>query len=146
MSLRPSAMQPPVTSSWATKLPEAYARIGISRGPPRGQRGYRVFGPLAPGAWFKSVPDGKFVELYMAQLEKLDPAAVLADLAELADGRIPALLCFERPPPDQAWCHRGLVAGWLHDATGLEVGEYGHEECGYGWAHPKLLAPLRRSG
>ena len=120
------------------QLPESYARIGISRGPPRGQRGYRLYGPLMPGPWFNSVTATEFRRLYMTQLDALDPQTVLHDLAALARGRIPALLCFEKPPPNQAWCHRGLVSAWFSDRLHLRVAEYGHEDAGWGWAHPKL--------
>jgi hypothetical protein len=37
------------------------------------------------------------------------------------------------------WCHRGQVAGWLHDQLGIEVFEFGHEDAGHGWQHPKLF-------
>ncbi len=67
----------PVTASWSTRLPGSHARIGISRGPPRGQCGYRMYGLLAPGPWFKSVAAGEFQVRYMAQLARLDPQAVL---------------------------------------------------------------------
>lgn len=135
----------PVTSSWYAKLPDHYMRIGISRGPPRGQRGYRLYRQLAPGPWFQSVKPEEFRRRYLAQLERLDPHQVLIELDELAGGKVPALLCFERPPPDPAWCHRGLVAGWLFDKVGLLVREIGHEHCGGGWSHPKLPPDWRRS-
>jgi Protein of unknown function, DUF488 len=129
----------PVTASWSARLPEGYARIGISRGPPRGQpAGYRMYRPLAPGPWFNSVPPEEFCRLYLAQLQRLEPEQVLKDLAELAGGKIPTLLCFEPPPPNTAWCHRGLVAGRLHDQLGIEIREVGHEHLGGGWMHPKL--------
>jgi len=104
-----------VTSSWSTQLPEGYARIGISRGSPRGQRGYRTYRALAPGPWFSSVSEDEYCRRYRALLDALDPRKVLAILAELAGPRIPALLCFERPPPDPSWCHRGLVSAWFAD-------------------------------
>ena len=62
----------PVTSSWSTRLPDGYAAIGISRGPPRGRRGYRMYRALAPGDWFRAVDEKTFVERYMAQLAGLD--------------------------------------------------------------------------
>lgn len=97
----------PVTASWSAKLPDELARIGISRGPPRGQRGYRMYRPLMPGAWFRTVPPEEFHKLYMAQLAELDPERLLIELNTLAAGKTPALLCFEPPPPDPRWCHRG---------------------------------------
>jgi hypothetical protein len=134
----------PVTSSWSVELPAGYARIGISRGLPRRQRGFRVYRALAPGPWFRSVSAKEFRNLYMAQLDELDPRQVLRDLAALAEGGIPALLCFEGPPPDPAWCHRGLVSAWLADSLKLSVCEFDHEEGGSGWSHPKLPEACRR--
>jgi hypothetical protein len=130
----------PVTASWRTELPEGYRRIGISRGPPRGQRGYRMYRPLAPGSWFRSVDAATFGKLYLAQLAKLDPTEVLADLNAMAEGLIPALLCFEPPPPNPNWCHRALVSAWLGDALGIKVVEFGHETAGAGWQHPKQFS------
>lgn len=146
MSAKLLACKAPATCCWSTALPASYARIGISRGPLRGQRGYRSYRPLAPGPWFRSVLAAEFRDLYMAQLDTLDPHRVVRDLTELADGRIPALLCFERPPPDPAWCHRGLVSAWFADTLGVRVVEYGHEDAGWGWAYPKLLSDWRPSG
>ncbi len=74
----------------------------------------------------------------MEQLSELDPEQVLRDLEVLAEGKTPALLCFEKPPPDDHWCHRGLVSAWFSDVLGLPVAEYGHEAKGTGWLHPKL--------
>ncbi len=128
----------PVTASWSTPLPDGFARIGISRGPPRGQCGYRMYRPLAPGPWFKSVSADEYRACYMAQLNRLDPNAVLQDLAALAVDRVPALLCFENAPPDPGWCHRGFVSAWFHDMLGLKVVEFGHADRGAGWNHPKL--------
>jgi hypothetical protein len=71
---------------------------------------------------------------------------VLRELAAVAEDMIPALLCFERPPPDPAWCHRGLVAGWLYDELGIEVREIGHEQLGGGWSHPKLPSGWQPEG
>ena len=76
----------------------------------------------------------------MAQLEQLDPNAVLADIVRIADGKVPALLCFERPPPNPEWCHRGLVSAWFSDKLGLRLVEFRREYAGWGWAHPKLPA------
>jgi uncharacterized protein DUF488 len=135
----------PVTASWFTKLSNRrYTRIGISRGPPRGQRGYRMYHELAPGPWFRSVDPDEFRGRYMAQLAQLDPESVLRDLGALAQGKVPALLCFEKPPPDPAWCHRALVSAWVYDTAALELVEVDHEHHGGGWSHPKLPPAWRK--
>lgn len=76
----------------------------------------------------------------MAQLNELKPQQVVDELTALADGKIPAVLCFERLPPDPHWCHRGLVSAWLADELAIEVPEFGHQQAGFGWHHPKLYA------
>lgn len=127
-----------VTASWYTILPAGYARIGISRGTPRGQRGYRMYRALAPGPWLRSVGEIEFGQRYWAQLQALDAARVVAEMQALAAGKIPALLCFEKPPPDPNWCHRGAVSAWLADVLGLDVPEYGHrDQDAIGRNHPK---------
>jgi hypothetical protein len=133
-----------VTSSWWTPLTDEYARIGISRGTPRGQSGYRMYRKLAPGSWFASVSQEEYCRQYSTILEGLDPELVLYELIDLAGGRVPALLCFERPPPEPRWCHRGLVSAWFANRLGLCVPEYRHETLGYGWSHPKM--PPQMSG
>jgi hypothetical protein len=134
-----------VTSSWYTNLPPEFARIGISRYGPRGQRDFRSYRPLAPGEWFKSVPADEFRSLYMKQLSQLDPEQVLHELNALAEGRTPALLCHEKPPPDTRWCHRALISVWFSDTLGLAIAEFAHETAGTGWQHPKLPPSWRRS-
>jgi len=127
------------TSSWSTTLPPAIQKIGISRGTPRGYpAGYRRMPELAPGPWFNSVSPGEYHRLFMAQLAALDARAVLGKMHDLGAGHDVALLCFEAPADPQAWCHRGQVAGWLHDKLAIEVCEFGL--AGHGWQHPKLLA------
>jgi len=133
------------TSSWFARLPPAVLRIGISRGTPRGQPvGYRRLPELAPGPWFKSVGADEYHRRYMAQLSGLDPKAVLPKITDMAAGRDVALLCYDPPNDPAKWCHRGQVAGWLHDALQLDVFEYGLEDQGCGWQHPKLLPEFRR--
>lgn len=133
-----------VTSSWAAPLPAEYARIGISRGPPRRQSGYRMYRALAPGPWFSTAGEREYCDRYMAMLRALDPRTVLADLKKLSGELVPALLCFEPPPPNPDWCHRGLVSAWFGDTIGLVVNELGHEMAGAGWTHPKLPPSIRR--
>jgi hypothetical protein len=122
------------TSSWFTKLPPDHVRIGISRGVPHQLGTYLNYRPLAPGSWFKScaTPEEYVRRYYDEVLSGLDPSRAVADLDLMADGGIPTLLCWEAPPPDEAWCHRALVSAWLFDELALEVCEFGHEALGFG--------------
>lgn len=133
-----------VTSSWFVPLnPDEFGRIGISRGVPRGQAGFRRYPQLVPGPWFNTVPARRYRELYGEILGALDPAQVVEDLLAMADGKTPALLCFEPPMLSSAWCHRGLVSAWLWDTLSLEVYEIGQECDGCGWSHPKIPVAFR---
>jgi hypothetical protein len=132
-----------VTSSWFEPLPAEYARIGISRGTPRGQRGFLVYRKLQPGPGTLKLPDAQFTEHYCRQiLGRLDPRQTVDELIVLAAGRVPALLCFEHTH-SPAWCHRGIVSAWLQAEIGLDVPEYGREHDGAGLGHPKLCAEAR---
>jgi hypothetical protein len=117
------------TASWFTELPADHVMVGISRGVPRRGliAGFRMFRKLAPGPWFHSVSTREYERLYRAQvLAPLDPREVAAQLLDLAGGRVPVMVCFERAGAE-AWCHRALAAGWLSDALGETVPEFGHE-------------------
>jgi hypothetical protein len=132
-----------VTSSWFTELPEEFCRIGISRGTPRGQSGFRMYRRLQPGPGTLKLPDRVFTKHYIREvLQPLDPRQVVDELVEIADGKIPALLCFEHTH-SPAWCHRAIVSAWLQVEIGLDVLEYGREEDGCGIDHPKLCAEAR---
>ena len=134
------------TSSWAIALPDNFKRVGISRGTPRrGPGGYRVYRALQPGKWWADCASNEeFRQRYMEILSKLNARQVVDDLVRLADGKTPVLLCWEPPTPGNDWCHRGLAAAWLSDELDLQVREYGQEEHGFGWCHPKLPAEFRR--
>jgi hypothetical protein len=133
------------TASWYTKLPDGHAKIGISRGTPRGMAaGYRMYRKLAPGSWFNSVGAEEYDRLYRTEiLDRLDPRLVAADLVAKAGGQIPVMLCFERPGRGQ-WCHRALAAEWLAEALGHPVPEVGYETLSQA-DHPLLPAGLRPS-
>jgi hypothetical protein len=136
------------TSSWQSSIDEArFCRIGISRGTPRGQKGFRRYPRLNPGPWFRSIDDERaWAKRYCDEvLEPLDAARTVEQLFTLAAGRIPVLLCWEPPEPGEH-CHRGLVAAWLKDELGLDVFELGFEQEGCGHRHPKLPRSLRRTG
>jgi hypothetical protein len=153
-STKPTRRTPPtlVTSSWSTQLPvadlfspapETYARIGISRGVPRNQRGFRIYRALQPPQGSLKLPPQAFTRTYVREvLGRLDARQVLDELLALADGAIPALLCFESPVGDD-WCHRSLVSAWFEVEIGLAVPEFGREADGHGLSHPKLCAEAR---
>ena len=120
-------MPPIKTASWWTKLPDDCQRIGISRSSPRrAAAGYRLYRKLAPGPWFNSVDVQTYVRLYAEILAPLDPHQVAAELHDLAGGRIPVLLCFERAGTS-TFCHRSLAAAWLAEGLGVPVPEFGYE-------------------
>jgi hypothetical protein len=135
------------TSSWFVKLdPDVYCRVGISRGVPRGQSGFRRYSKLNPGPWFNRAAPERYLALYTAEiLTPLDPQTVVNDLVRLAEGKIPTLLCWEPSTPGEKWCHRGIVSAWLKDTLDLDVFEVGQEQEGCGWSHPKLPPLFRKS-
>lgn len=131
-----------VTSSWFTELPPEIVRIGISRGPTRGQRGYRRFPALAPGPWYKTASEQEYILLYKAQLAALDPFVIADQIHVLAAGAsCAALLCFEKAETRGAWCHRALIGAWLSTALGSVVCEWGYEHQA---VHPLLPPSLRK--
>lgn len=133
------------TSGWFVSLPPEIQKIGISRGTPRGYpAGYRKMMALAPGQWFKTATVTQYRQLFFENLRRLDPQRVVAEIEAMTDGRDAALLCYESPEKDEDWCHRGYVSAWLHDRLGLEVFEYGLEDRGAGWRHPKIPAQFRQ--
>jgi len=134
-----------VTSCWFTKLPPEYAPIGISRGVPRGRSGYRRYIALNPLRRGFHAAREVFTNIYNEEvLGVLQPELVVKDLLAIAGDRTPALLCWEPPEPSAKWCHRSLVSIWLYEKLGLEVPEFGLEQEGFGWSHPKLHPDVRR--
>ena len=101
-------------------------RIAISRSVPRQLKaGYRIYRPLAPGPWFKSVSYGQYREKYFYQLSLLDATFVWETLHNLADGHEPVLLCYEKAPFDsERFCHRRMVAEWFETELGFVVPEW----------------------
>ena len=97
------------TASWFAQLPDDHKRIGISRGTPRRMAaGYRLYRTLAPGPWFDSVGIDEYYHRYRTEiLAPLNPRMVAYELAELAAGSVPVMLCYERPGTGD-WCHRAI--------------------------------------
>ena len=133
------------TSSWFTPLPPEVQRIGISRGTPRNMKaGFRVYRELAPGNYFKSATIYNYRDQYMAGLLAMDPIAVRDRILGLqGDAEHCALLCYEHPQKEDDWCHRGYVAAWLFDNLKEVVCEWGMEQAGHGWQHPKIPKQFR---
>ena len=118
-----------LTAAWRTRLPPEVARVSISRGPPRGQRGYRRLMELAPGPWFATADEHEYIARYASQLAALEPVEIYRRLSELTCGAPKvALLCFERPETRDGWCHRALAAAWLAQALKITVPEFGYAQ------------------
>lgn len=132
------------TSSWFTSLPPEIQKIGVSRGTPRGYAaGYRKMPELAPGPYFNTASARDYKQFYFEGLAHLDPRRIVAKIEDLSAGKDCALLCYEAPTKDEDWCHRGYISAWLFDTLGLQVFEYGLEERGAGWKHPKIPLQYR---
>jgi len=96
-----------------------------------------------PRILVNSVGPDEYSRLYRAEiLDPLDPRAVASELLNLAGGKIPALLCYERPGTGQ-WCHRAMAAEWLSEALGEAVPEFGFKDIAQA-DHP-LLPPSAAS-
>jgi hypothetical protein len=120
-------MQQIFTASWRSNLPDAFVKIGISRGTPRRASGYRRMGELEPGPWFRSVGPARYLELYANILQGLDPREIRDRLFSLGQNSV--LLCWESACDchlGRSWCHRHIVAQWLEDHLGIVVAELGH--------------------
>ena len=143
---RPHAHAPRIlTGWWSGRLPATHIKIGVSRGVPKYDVGeFRRYAPLYPGPWFNRVSPRDYRDLYFEQLAALDPRAVVQDVLALAGDRVPVLVCYESPKQPDKWCHRGFVSAWLGDALGMIVPEYGIEDMGAGWSHPKVPKQFRR--
>jgi hypothetical protein len=117
------------TAFWFQAIPADHVRVGISRGSPRRfPAGYRLYRRLAPGPWFRSASPAEYLRLYGAQLDALDPAAVVDQLEALTGGRPAALCCYERAEEiaaGETFCHRNLVGTWLERHLPMTVEEIG---------------------
>ncbi|CAA9430873.1 hypothetical protein AVDCRST_MAG82-2099 [uncultured Rubrobacteraceae bacterium] len=100
--------------------------VAISRGKPRWTLDfrYRVLSELAPSneAWAMKDRES-FEAAYGRQLEELGAEWILERLAAIGDGRPCVLLCWERLADPGEWCHRRLLADWLHTQTEIVVPE-----------------------
>ncbi len=75
-------------------------------------------------------------------LSALDPRVVAEELTAMAGGRVPVMLCYEKPDGHQ-WCHRALAARWLCEARNVSLPEFGFEHLPQD-QHPLMPEALRR--
>ncbi len=95
-----------------------HSRVAISLFVPKWYKGRRYM-PLVPTREMiqlaKAGNEKEYSDQYFDILQKLDPEQVVNDL--FIDT---TLLCYEKPPK---FCHRHLVASWLHSQLGIDVSE-----------------------
>lgn len=112
-------------TSYFAKSAREPGAVSISRFPPKWYTGVRYFA-LAPKPDMLNIADwAEFRLRYRDEvLKTLDPDTVLRELGDLVPGHDIILLCFEK---ERTHCHRGLVAEWFLETTGLKVPEVGEE-------------------
>lgn len=72
---------------------------------------------LAPKFWFfsewkKNHDNDFYTKKFKTEvLSKLEPNEVVKNLKKMADGKIPCMICYEKPTD---FCHRHIVAEWLN--------------------------------
>jgi hypothetical protein len=100
--------------------------IGISRGVPRGNPGYRyrVLRSLAPSRETFAIQDReRYAASFRAQLEELGAGRILADLKRIGGTGSIVMLCWEPLADPSEWCHRRMLARYIERETGLEIPE-----------------------
>lgn len=99
--------------------------VGISGWIPDGYKG-RTYKKLAPKySWWKEWHDNNLSETWYTDkynetvLNQLNPVNVATEIQSFGPDVV--LLCFETP---EKFCHRHLVAKWLHERANIDVQEY----------------------
>lgn len=109
------------------RLPNNCEPVSIAQWAPKGYKGYTMK-MLAPSpmllSWWKKSPKTevekeKYTIIYNKQLSAFDPHKVAKLLIDGCKGKIPTLVCFEKP---NDFCHRHLVAKWFNE-HGIECKE-----------------------
>jgi hypothetical protein len=107
-------------------LPDNVCLISICGKAPDWYTGIQ-YKALAPKYWFfKKYKEDGDEEFYTLAFQRdvcgaLNAYATLLDLQKLAGDKIPCLLCYEKPGD---FCHRHIVAEWLHNNLGVHVEEF----------------------
>jgi len=109
-------------TSYFSKSGQDPNAVSIAGKAPNWYKG-REYKKLAPKYWFfKKYKQDSDETFYTEQYRKevlgaLDPKEVFKELGEDA-----VLLCWEKP---KWFCHRHIVARWLEESLGIEIGEIG---------------------
>ena len=108
-------------------LPDNFCPISICGKVPDWYDGIQ-FKILAPKySFFKVYEETHDKDYYIEHFQnevlgtRLNPHLILNRLYELADRKIPCLICYEKPGD---FCHRHLVAEWLQNNCNIKVEEY----------------------
>jgi uncharacterized protein (DUF488 family) len=107
-------------------LPDKICPISIAGKAPESYKGVE-FKKLAPKLSFWKVwEQTKDNDYYIEQFNKLvlntlDPKTIYDELITISNGKIPCLICYEKPGE---FCHRHLVAEWLQNNCNIKVEEY----------------------
>lgn len=111
------------------KLPDTFEPIAICGGIPSWYTG-KWMKKLAPSwsiwkEWHDSTAPNKnehYTERFIPEvLGKMDVQKVVSKILDLAGGKTPCLLCYEKPGD---FCHRHLVADWLNNSKLAKVSEF----------------------
>jgi uncharacterized protein (DUF488 family) len=76
---------------------------------------------LAPKYSWLLLERSEYIQNYNKKLSGLSAEDILNQIKDLSGGKDVALLCWESPGK---FCHRQLVAKWLHENLGIQVNEY----------------------
>lgn len=96
--------------------------ISIARWSPRFFQGL-VFREVAPTPYMlRQCSHEEYLRMYAEILSRLNANEFLNKIKVVSFGRDVALLCYEKP---NDFCHRHLLADWLHEKTGVEIEEFG---------------------
>lgn len=112
-----------------SKFPDTVEPIAICGGIPDWYKG-KWMRKLAPSwsiwkEWHDSTAPDKnehYIKRFIPErLGRLDVKQIVSEILELADGKIPCLLCYEKPGD---FCHRHLVADWLNKSGLSKIIEF----------------------
>ena len=107
------------------KLPDTVCPISIAGKAPESYHGIE-YKKLAPKLSFwkiwEQIHDNDYYveQFYKTVLDLLDPQQVYDELYKLSNGKIPCLICYEKPGE---FCHRHIVTNWLSENLNIEIYE-----------------------